>query len=906
MTSRLALIVLLVLCAPSLPGGRPAAAPLQEAGDDQRIRAMLQRLQQAAQRADPEAYLAVLTAQADRRSATTFATQEFRPGAAKVVVLERNREDLPGTLPGNGYALTVDAFMQFADRARVVTWGIDCKRVGDEWLIADQLVISAVENLYHFTLNPTKQFDARNFTIRAEDFTLTLAEGAVFTVDSDLGTTGLVLTGRGDLRFAPAPASEKEQLKIFSGGDVLETRFEAAYVRVGTLGDHADMSALVPRPVEPREFRRAEQIFREESAKSFIVDLTDFSKDTWSLPAGADDFIAEVRTRRFETLTYAHASAEAEDISFFERRRHRNIAVYASAEKLASRGRFYNEDELAAYDVLDYDIEVAFQPERQWIDGKASMHLRTRAPLVNQLNIRLADALAVRSVTSDQFGRLFNLRVANQNTLLVNLPAGLLRDSEITVTIAYAGRLEPQAPEREALAPQNPRDPGAPQEPFEDPFVIRPESSYLYSNSAYWYPQSTISDYAVAKIQLTIPVTFGCVASGRLLDTAEVIPARDQVPARKVYQFLAERPVRYLSFLVSRFQRVGRATIGFPPSAPLEFNRDADGTISDASFDAIELAIDANPRQTGRGRGMSDELRDVVQFYQSLIGDAPYPTFTLAVIENDLPGGHSPGYFAVLNQTLPTAQVTWRNDPAAFTGFPEFFLAHEVAHQWWGQAIGWRNYHEQWLSEGFAQYFAALYAEHARGDDTFDSVMRQLRRWAIDQSAQGPIYLGYRVGHVKNDGRAFRAVVYNKGAAVLHMLRRLLGDEHFFNGIRRFYAGARYTKVGSDDFRRALEAESGRPLERFFERWVYSSALPRLTFSYRVERQEAVLHFEQTGDIFDIPITLTLQYADRKPGTVVVPVTDRVVDIRIPLEGLLRAIDLDRDDGTLAEVTRNQ
>ena len=146
----------------------------------------------------------------------------------------------------------------------------------------------------------------------------------------------------------------------------------------------------------------------------------------------------------------------------------------------------------------------------------------------------------------------------------------------------------------------------------------------------------------------------------------------------------------------------------------------------------------------------------------------------------------------------------------------------------------------------------------------------------MNESDQGPVYLGYRVGHIKNEGRAFRAVIYNKGAMVLHMLRRLVGDDAFFKGLRRFYVDSRFTKAGTENFRQAMEAESGRPLERFFERWIYNSTLPRVTFSYRVEAssgpggpngsagQTAVLHFEQTGDIFDFPLTVTLQYADRK------------------------------------------
>ena len=67
------------------------------------------------------------------------------------------------------------------------------------------------------------------------------------------------------------------------------------------------------------------------------------------------------------------------------------------------------------------------------------------------------------------------------------------------------------------------------------------------------------------------------------------------------------------------------------------------------------------------------------------------------------------GYFAVISTPVSFATLNWRGDPASFENFPQFFLAHELAHQWWGQAIGWKNYHEQWISEGFAQYFAALY-----------------------------------------------------------------------------------------------------------------------------------------------------------------------------------------------------
>src|SRR5262249_44602394 len=135
------------------------------------------------------------------------------------------------------------------------------------------------------------------------------------------------------------------------------------------------------------------------------------------------------------------------------------------------------------------------------------------------------------------------------------------------------------------------------------------------------------------------------------------------------------------------------------------------------TYNTLDLSIEANPRQLSRGRNLADTAIDLAQFYRSILGDSPYASFTVALVENPLPGGHSPGYFAALNQPLPLTTLVWRNDPASFDNYPEFFLAHEFAHQWWGQAISGQNYHEQWLSEGFAQYFAVLYAEHRRGAD---------------------------------------------------------------------------------------------------------------------------------------------------------------------------------------------
>jgi aminopeptidase N len=175
----------------------------------------------------------------------------------------------------------------------------------------------------------------------------------------------------------------------------------------------------------------------------------------------------------------------------------------------------------------------------------------------------------------------------------------------------------------------------------------------------------------------------------------------------------------------------------------------------------------------------------------------------------------------------------------------------------------------------------------------------------MDATDQGPIYLGYRLGHIRSESRVFRALVYNKSAAVLHMLRRLVGDDHFFRGLRAFYRNSRFRKVGTQDFRAAMENESGRSLERFFDRWIYGSTLPKLKLAHHVEGNEVALRVEQIGEIFDVPITLTLQYADRKPVDVKMAVTERSVEQRVALEGVLRGVEISKDDGTMAEIIKD-
>jgi hypothetical protein len=854
---------------------------------------VLTNLQQALATANPATFRALFASTVDVAVVEQHTSNFVRPGVVSAVVRERNRAPAEGVAPGDGYLLVVELFLATPGRGRIVTASLDVRRPsgGDiqSWRIVELEGFSSVEALYKLRLNTAKRFIARNLTVTSEDLTIALDEGDVFLVECDDGVTGLVLIGRGEMRFAPAPSTERGQLKIFSGTETLTAAFDSVYVRISP-GDYrrrVSTASLTEAAPEPRASRRAQDIFARESPKSFSVDLQDMSSEAWHLLPPSEDFLADVDTRRHDILTYARSSAQAEDVSLFQRKQRRTIALYPSAAKLAARGRFYADDVLRDFDVLDYDVDTTLDPTRRTVRGRTRLSIRVRGTSMSSLMLRLAEPLAVSSVTSVEYGPLLHLRVRGQNSILINLPRVALQDSDLTLIVTYAGEIDPQDLDIDTVA-VSPDPQGAADAP-----ISTVEPSVLLSNRSFWYPQNPISDYATATIRCAVPNGYGCVASGRLVPASDVVRLRDLLtapPGGKVLVFRADQPVRYLAVIVSRFTRVAERSI------------DVDRTRSGADIDRVAVAVEATPRQHGRGRQLAGQVEDIMRFYSTLVGEAPYTAMTIALVESELPGGHSPGYFAVLNDPQPNPNVNWRGDPASFDNFPEFFIAHELAHQWWGQAVGWKNYHEQWLSEGFSQYFAALYAQRTRGDKVFGDMIRQFRRWALTDSDQGPVHLGYRLGHIKSDLRVYRALVYNKGAGVLHMLRRYMGDEVFFRALSVFYSDRRFLKAGTDDLERVFEAESGLVLDRFFDRWIYGTTIPRVNYRATIAPGSVTVRFEQPADmVFDLPVTVTVVYADGRSHDIVVVLGESVEERTIRTDAPVRQVHVNRDGAAMAE-----
>lgn len=828
-------------------------------------------------------------------------TSLLQEGQTSAAVRERDRRPV-----GPGYSVLVEILIARGDSARIVTWDLRMFPRPDDasrFEIAGASPVASVDGLAKLKLDTSRQFNARDLTVTSPGLTLHMSSGSVFLAHVEGGSTALVFRGKGTMRFAPEDPAEQVQVNIFSGKPALETPLEAIYLRLNP-GDFARFVAtshLTPAEINPGDVARARSYFDEMSVKSYTLNLADLSSERWSLLPPQGTVLAEVRTGKFGTLTYVRSLEDAEDVSLFERARSRNISVYASSERLATRGRFYSEDASAVYDVLHYDVDVRFDPEREWINGRGSLRIRTRRA-ASTLSLKLSEALTVSSVSSSLFGRVLALRVSGQSSVIVSLPSPVPADTELKLEVTYSGRMAPQNVEREAMLVEAEAAQGQAVLPsLEQP--LQPEPRFLYSNRTYWYPQAPITDFATASLRLTVPAQYQVVAAGGLVSS--IVTPEDQQRggerAERTVQFTADRPVRYLACVISRFVPVGGARAQVPAVSAAVVPPDGGRP---APPGTVNVDVVATPRLLRANRQLPERTARMLEFYAELVGEAPYPEFSLATLDAELPSGHSPAYFAIWNQpSLPT-NLTYRGDPVSLNGHPFFFLAHEVAHQWWGQAVGWKNYHEQWLSEGLAQYFAALYAGHDRGAEVERSLLLQMRDSAMDLSRHGPVHLGYRLGHIQNNGRIFRGLTYNKSAVVVDMLRRLIGHDVFTRGIRRFYREHRFQKAGTDDFQKAFEAETGQSLARFFERWILGFTLPEVRLSWRMQDDtHLAVRIEQLGETFDFPLTLTVQHGDGRLEHVQVAVTTPVHDAVIPVAGPVRRVDT-RDDTGLVNVKR--
>jgi hypothetical protein len=259
-----------------------------------------------------------------------------------------------------------------------------------------------------------------------------------------------------------------------------------------------------------------------------------------------------------------------------------------------------------------------------------------------------------------------------------------------------------------------------------------------------------------------------------------------------------------------------------------------------------------------------DQTRAQMQLCTIFFGKAPYDNVNITE-QPDFSFGQSwPGLvYLPISAYIDSTQrwMLFGQINTKFTGFVQEVTPHEVAHQWFGHGVGWASYHDQWLSEGFAEFAAGLFLQQATGPkwqkDYIDFWERQRVRileknnFGVSPNDAGPLWLGLRL-IAPHSPQAYQGVTYSKGAYVLLMLRSLMYDDHatgdkheqaFIDMMHDFMESYRDTPASTESFKaiaekhmtKQLDIEQNGRLDWFFDEWVYGTQVPRYKFTYEAK-----------------------------------------------------------------------
>ncbi len=274
-------------------------------------------------------------------------------------------------------------------------------------------------------------------------------------------------------------------------------------------------------------------------------------------------------------------------------------------------------------------------------------------------------------------------------------------------------------------------------------------------------------------------------------------------------------------------------------------------TFVTAAGDSIPILHFVYPKDSAAAAADVQHLPDMMRFFSEKFG--PYPFKKYGMLEAPMRG-------AMEHQTLTTMSDLLYTGNRRYEGI----IAHELAHQWWGDCLTLANWQEIWLNEGFATYSDALYTEHAYGEKAFREKMDQFASLYFredDTVGRFPIY---------NPKKMWGATVYEKGAWVLHMLRGVVGDSVFFDILRTYHHTFAYGNTTIADFQKIAESVSKRNLQWFFHEWLFEAGYPVFQFQWKVfptpsGRVRSKLLLEQIqvqAPVFKMPVQIQFEFED--------------------------------------------
>lgn len=514
----------------------------------------------------------------------------------------------------------------------------------------------------------------------------------------------------------------------------------------------------------------------------------------------------------------------------------------------------------AGFDAVHYDVAITLPGAGTRIDGVTRARIRIVEPRPDTLRLDLTGLLVTRVRAGVGPGAPADAPFTQRGgRIIVPVPRAARIGDTLHIEVAYEGE-----PDDGLIIRANVH---GDRSIFADDFPDR---------ARFWFPSiDHPSDKATVSYEVTAPAGWEVVANGVRTGGASTDA---QKPADGVWRWEERVPIPTYTMVIGATDfAIGTVT----PCAD-------GGRIPVRTDTCVPVTYWAYPRDSANAAAIFRRAGDMVEYFSRTFGPFPYEKLAHVQSATRFGGMENVGAIFYSEQAIAAGRLG------------ETTVAHETAHQWFGDGVTESHWSHMWLSEGFATYFGMQYFEHADGVAKFRELLANSARGYL-QSTDTAIAM-VDTTHVPNDDLLglLNTNSYNKGGQVLHMLRGVLGDSVFFAGIARYWRDHAYGNALTSDLQRALEQESGQDLGWFFEQWVYRPGYPvyRTGLAWDEGARTATVTVEQAQNpawpTFRMPIEFEFETAQgpvRRTGMV----SARRETLRFELPARATAVRLDPD-----------
>ncbi len=466
----------------------------------------------------------------------------------------------------------------------------------------------------------------------------------------------------------------------------------------------------------------------------------------------------------------------------------------------------YINDNQNKIDVLKYDFWFDLYPGQKMLKAKAVLSGKIIDSSLKSLDLNFYDNLRITKLTLNNAAAGY---VNENNILTISLSS--FKGNEFKVEVEYEGTPEKAGLEGFVFGKRNGTS------------LIYNLSEPNYASS--WFPCNDIpSDKTLMEMHITNDSSMVSVSNG-------VLTGVTYSGSRKTYHWKTEYPVS--TYLIAIYSS--------------DYEMFTDKYISLDGKDTMDVVCYVLPDKLEKAKTDFENQVEMLRVFSELFGEYPFIKEKYGVAEFLWLAG------AMEHQTITGISSN-------MIGGRKFFedtFAHELAHQWWGNAVGPKSWDDIWLNEGFASYSEALYFENKSGGSALQSTMRNKYSTEFENrlSEPGPFL--------------FTRTVYDKGAWVLHMLRREVGDTLFFKSLRNYFREFKYSNASTEDFIQVCESTSGISLRKFFNQWLDGEGIIEIEYEYYSYKEEeqyiTVLNIEQVQEEYsdyDFPLDIKIKFAD--------------------------------------------